>query len=363
MVRENRRPLRLAYTCSANSRPTNIETALPLTLGQAGAGHNSSTAWDYFHINSIAKGDDGHYLLSSRHASTIFKINGTDGSIIWRLGGEFSDFELGPEVQFGFQHHARYLTRNDTVVVTSLFDNSVYGSESAGGGDKEVRLYPFSRGKYIVLDHVDKTAKLLQAFHPPNNDILTKSQGSLQTLPNGNVLINWGSEGQITEYTPDAKAIFHAYLDSGFLGEKVQNYRAFRYNWTGYSPETPAVFAELESEGTTVTAYVSWNGDTRTAFWRFIWVESDEVGEQTTSERTVRKSGFETKLVVSVAALRPAARVRISAEALDATGRVLSRSAFVAAQSSIGADGGEDIWDMSRSSTAEEGEVVLDELR
>ncbi|RSL84254.1 hypothetical protein CEP52_016486 [Fusarium oligoseptatum] len=84
------------------------ETALPLPLGQAGIGYNSSTAWDYFHINSIAKGDDGNYLVSARHASTIYKINGTDGSIIWRLGGKASDFELGPNVTFGFQHHARF---------------------------------------------------------------------------------------------------------------------------------------------------------------------------------------------------------------------------------------------------------------
>ncbi len=37
----------------------------------------------------------------------------------------------------------------------SLFDNSVYGSESAGE-DKQVILYPYSRGKYIALDHVHK---------------------------------------------------------------------------------------------------------------------------------------------------------------------------------------------------------------
>lgn len=70
-------------------------------------------AWDYFHINSITKGNDGHYLLSARHASTIYKINGTGGTVIWRLGGKRSDFVLGPNVTFGFQHHARYM-KDDT---------------------------------------------------------------------------------------------------------------------------------------------------------------------------------------------------------------------------------------------------------
>ncbi|KAL3480818.1 ASST-domain-containing protein [Aspergillus californicus] len=286
------------------------ETALPLPLGQAGMGYNSSTAWDYFHINSITKGEDGHYLVSARHASTIYKIDGTDGSIIWRLGGKHSDFELGPEVAFGFQHHARYVSGgNKTHEMISLFDNSVYGSEAAGGGDKEVHLYPYSRGKYITLDHTTMKASLELAFLPPRKPILAKSQGSLQVLPQGNVLINWGSEGQVTEYGPDGEPLFHAFLDSGSLQENLQNYRAFRFNWTGFSPETPAIFAEEVEDGE-VDVYVSWNGDTRTVRWRIQWTED-----------TTR-----TRLPV-----RGAKIDEISALALSATGEVLAVSEEVSA--------------------------------
>lgn len=302
------------------------ETALPLPLGQAGIAYNSSTAWDYFHINSITKGSDGHYLLSARHASTIYKINGTDGSIIWRLGGKQSDFELGPNVTFGFQHHARYLYEdvNGPVQVISLFDNSVYGSESAGGGDKEVHLFPYSRGKYIRLDEEDKTATLDLAFLPPTEPILAKSQGSLQTLSGGNALINWGSEGQISEYLADGTPVFHAFLDSGFLQDKLQNYRAFRYNWTGYSPETPAVFAERISEDE-IDVYVSWNGDTQTDTWRFSWEEEVE-GRSIASSKDVARAGFETsvRLRNSTGAV---GQVRV--EALDAGGSTLTVSQSV----------------------------------
>ncbi|KAF4945100.1 hypothetical protein FSARC_14522 [Fusarium sarcochroum] len=300
------------------------ETALPLPLGQAGIGHNSSTAWDYFHINSITKGDDGHYLLSARHASTVYKINGTAGSVIWRLGGKRSDFTLGPNVTFGFQHHARYFSGGvgQSVEVISLFDNSVYGSESAGGGDKEVHLYPYSRGKYIKLDHIAKTATLEITFIPPQEPILAKSQGSLQTLQDGNVLINWGSEGQISEYTSEGKAVFHAFLDSGSLQEKVQNYRAFRYEWTGYSPESLAVFAE-EVENQSVDIYVSWNGDTRTSSWRFTWKESYSDGKVVSKSRTTKKTGFETKIrLLETGPVISSIRV----EALDTSGDVLSVS-------------------------------------
>ncbi|KAF4337733.1 hypothetical protein FBEOM_8401 [Fusarium beomiforme] len=302
------------------------ETALPLPLGQAGIGHNSSTAWDYFHINSITKGDDGHYLLSARHASTVYKINGTDGSIIWRLGGHFSDFTLGPNVTFGFQHHARYLNGGSgkSTEIISLFDNSVYGSESAGGGDKEVHLYQYSRGKYIKLDHEARTATLELAFLPPQGPILAKSQGSLQTLPNGNALINWGSEGQITEYTATGEPVFHAFLDSGFLQDKLQNYRAFRYNWTGYSPETLAVFTE-ERENGAVNVYVSWNGDTRTVAWRVSW--NEKFGWATIQRtRTYPKTGFETIIQLTEA---PSSLGPISVEALGADGHVLQVSESV----------------------------------
>lgn len=299
------------------------ESALPLPLGQAGFANNSSMAWDYFHINSITKGDDGHYLLSARHTSTIYKINGTDGTVVWRLGGKHSDFVLGPNVTFGFQHHARYLKDDSgSGEVISLFDNSVYGSEAGGGGDKAVHLYPFSRGKYIRLNHRSKTATLERVFHPPNNSILSFSQGSLQTLPNANVLIGWGSEGQITEYSPDGEPIFHAFLDGGFLQDKVQNYRSFRYNWTGLSPETIAVFAEAVDHPPATNIYVSWNGDTETAVWRFVWIEQAAAGLITKIKDT-KRTGFETTLRLSGP---PAAIGAIHVEAINSDGQVLKIS-------------------------------------
>lgn len=301
------------------------ETSLPLPLGQAGSGTHSTTAWDYFHINSITKGDDGHYLLSARHASTIYKINGTDGSIIWRLGGTKSDFVLGQDVPFGFQHHARYLPAiNASTEVISLFDNSFYGSESAGG-DKAIRLHPFSRGKYIALNHESGLATLLTAFHPPKNSILSKSQGSLQTLPGGGALLNWGSEGQLTEYTSKGDIAFHAGFGDGPLGEMEQhNYRAFRYNWTGISAETPAVYAE-EVDAGTVILYVSWNGDTKTSRWRFSWKEELEShpGQVQVKNQETRRTGFETSLTIES---RGASISQVVAEALDVHDNILARS-------------------------------------
>lgn len=299
----------------------------------------------------MAKGTDGHYLVSARHASTIFKINGTDGAVIWRLGGNHSDFALGEGVRFGFQHHARYFVEDPlgSGEVISLFDNSVYGSESAGNGN-EIRINPYSRGKYIRLDHVANKATLVRALEPPavvvpdlavgDPPILTKSQGSLQSLPGSGDFVNWGSEGQITEYDAQGTPIFHAFLGQGFLRDRLQNYRAFRFNWTGYSPEMPAIYAE-QSAGQTVRLFVSWNGDTVTKAWRFTWAEETDTVDasgkaQTTTvwkEKVVSRRGFETSARIQ----RPedVRIVSVKAEALDTDGRVLGASSSVSVQKAL----------------------------
>ncbi|XWX00512.1 hypothetical protein V2A60_008532 [Cordyceps javanica] len=304
------------------------DAALSLLQGQAGNGVNSSVAWDYFHINSIEKGTDGHYLLSGRHVSTIYKINGTDGSIIWQLGGNHTDFELGPEVEFGYQHHARYMPgTNESTTHLSLFDNSFYGSEATGNGSN-ITTYPYSRGKYIAIDHQAKKATLTRAFHPPNDAILTTSQGSLQTLANGNVFINWGSEGQITEYLPNGTIIFHAHLDSGELTDHVQSYRGFRYHWTGFSPEIPALVAE--KNGSTVNLYVSWNGDTRTKYWRFEWTSRDGQGSGSQErQHVVERTGFETILNLTLKSERETV-FNFRAISVDVDGQEIGQSDKVA---------------------------------
>lgn len=53
------------------------------------------TLWDYFHINSVDVNGNGDYLISSRHMSSIYKISGADGRILWTLGaGLNSNYRL-----------------------------------------------------------------------------------------------------------------------------------------------------------------------------------------------------------------------------------------------------------------------------
>jgi len=134
------------------------------------------------------------------------------------------------------------------------------------------------------------------SLFPAPDDVFAFSQGSTQILLNGNAFVNWGSAGAITEFTPEGEVIFHAYLESGNLWRNgdVQNYRGFRFNWTGFPNEEPAVVALTHGESTVV--YVSWNGDTETKIWKFYGV--DEEGEEVLLGEEV-KLGFETSFYVS----------------------------------------------------------------
>ncbi|KAJ5698815.1 hypothetical protein N7462_000820 [Penicillium macrosclerotiorum] len=307
------------------------EAVLPLNPGQAGAGFNSSDAWDYFHINSVDKDASGNYLISARDACAVHKVNGTTGEIIWRLGGLRSDFNLGPNVRFCFQHHARFVSQDKDEEIISLFDNSAHGTENHRG--HEVHTHPFSQGKIISLNTATWTARTVQAFQPPDG-LLAKSQGSTQLLPNGNVLVNWGSEGALTEFRPDGTPIFHAYMDSGALGEGVQNYRAFRYNWTGLPTEEPAIFAERTPSGTAV--YVSWNGDTETAIWRFYAV-TDQYGSRTFLGETERQ-GFETSFSWTGHSYS-----YVAAEAVSDMGHVLKTTSVVPLHNQVLPPGGNNV--------------------
>lgn len=298
---------------------------MPINPGQAGSGYNSSDAWDYFHINSVDKDVEGNYLISARDACAVHKINGTSGEIIWRLGGTNSDFLLGPEVEFCFQHHARYVSKDGHEEVISLYDNSAHGTEDSKGS--EVHTHPFSRGKIIRVNTATWQASIVQAFHPPDN-LLSKSQGSTQLLPNGNVLVNWGSEGAVTEYRADGTPIFHAYMDSGDLGAGVQNYRGFRYNWTGIPNESPSLVVLKSAQGET-TAYVSWNGDTETALWRFYSVV-DENGSREFLGKAER-TGFETSLKL----LADQAVGQVVAEAVNSRGKVLVSTSVVKTEDEV----------------------------
>ncbi|KAF4760038.1 hypothetical protein HAV15_006537 [Penicillium sp. str.  len=289
-----------------------------VTLGStdANSGLSSAQAWDYFHINSIDKNEEGDYLLSSRHTSTIFKINGTDGSIIWRLGGKYPSFSQTGNWTFGFQHHARWhpqLSQPGTEVI-SFFDNS---------GDATITYNDVSRALVVQLNHTDSTATVLRKATGPY-DLQAQSQGNTQLLSDDRIFVNWGSEGAFTEFGADNEILYHAFIQTGSV-----SYRGFLSNWTGTPKESPALVA-LKTASHLVELYVSWNGDTETSAWRFFYIN----GKEKTQVGQVDRDSFETAFIwKSNFALSSSAR--FVAEAVGANGESLAQTSLTATTANI----------------------------
>ena len=156
-------------------------------------------AYDYFHINSADKDADGNYLISARTMDCIYKINGSDGSVIWRLGGKLNDFDLAGDAKFALQHDARWISREAQDRMT-LFDN----------GPTENITY--SRGLLLAIDQDAMTARLEQEFENTQRTFGT-FQGSLQAInpsdPNTNFMIGYGSEPYFAEFDSDGNELLN----------------------------------------------------------------------------------------------------------------------------------------------------------
>ncbi|KAM9873897.1 hypothetical protein VD0002_g6950 [Verticillium dahliae] len=288
-----------------------------------GSGRSSSDAWDYFHLNSVDKDDEGNYLISARNYAALFKVSGATGKVIWQLGGLHggSSFEIAPAARFAYQHDARFLNRSSdgAIEYLSLFDNSAHSPT--------IKINPFSRGRILQLNHTDGTVKAA-ATYPAPDQLSAQTQGNTQVLPNSNVFVNWGQAGAVTEFAANGTVLFHAYLDSEPGGHSVQSYRGFKLPWTGRPIEEPAVVALGSEASDDVDIYVSWNGDTETTLWRFY---AEELRADVARKRFLGDSnrhGFETHIKVK----RPSSEegYRIFAEAVDKNEHVLARSGSVA---------------------------------
>ncbi|KAI9367174.1 ASST-domain-containing protein [Aspergillus egyptiacus] len=272
----------------------------------SGTGLEPRSPWDYFHINSIDKNADGDYLISSRHTSAIYKISGKDGSVLWRLHGANPSFK---NINFSFsqQHDARWLSENSTHTLLSLYNNGFNGFN---------RTHDYSSGMIVLIDHMDKTATMLQEYAPSNHDMISSSQGNMQVLPNGNVFMGWGNNAYVSEHDEEGNLLLWGYIDKG----SIMNYRAQKFHWEGNPTDIPALWTYSKSAdpSSPTTFYVSWNGATRVKHWRF-YGSNDSTGNYTLIYQ-VRKDGFETSYTA------PEFYRFTYAEAIDGQGRVLGKS-------------------------------------
>ena len=114
--------------------------------------------------------------------------------------------------------------------------------------------------------------------------------GNMQRLPNGNTLIDWGSNlvPNITEVAPDGSKAFE--ID---FGKSDVSYRAFRFPWHGYPAWPPALV--LQPVDGTLNLIFSWNGATDVAGYQIF---ASDASPPDTLLGTQPKTGFETTAVL-----------------------------------------------------------------
>jgi hypothetical protein len=182
---------------------------------------------DWTHCNAVELDDDGNILLSMRHFDEITKINRSDSSVIWRMGGNANQFTFTNDPQmFKGQHDIRRIDNGHL----TLWDN---GQSS-----------PLHMGtaKEYELDETNHIATLDWSYvESPNSYSI--AVGDVQRLPNGNTLIDYG----VTSHEP---RLFDVVDPSGNIVFEIQfadtlrSYRAFNYQtmpWQLPRPEITCV--------------------------------------------------------------------------------------------------------------------------
>jgi hypothetical protein len=135
------------------------------------------------------------------------------------------------------------------------------------------------------------TATLLQEFADPEDPLFSVSQGNMEVLPNGNVVLGYGSAPRLKEFDSEGNVVL-----SVSWGEvkAVQSYRDTKFEWVGKPSAKPDVFACKAENGTEV--YMSWNGATEHKMWT---VFGGAVNGSLSEVASVEKSGFETRADVA----------------------------------------------------------------
>ena len=260
----------------------------------------NSAFYDVYHINSVQSVPGGRVVISARDTSAIYEIERATGRILWTLGGKSSDFKLGPGARFWFQHDAQLLG-GDRV---SMFDDE-------GGPPQKA---PASRGLVLALDLRRRRATVVSEYRR-SNDTSAQSEGSLQSLPGGDMFAGFGSTPFFSRFTKAGKLVFDAKLpqDDG-------SYRVYSFPWSATPTTRPAVAAR-RVDASTVSVYASWNGATTVARWQVL--AGADAGSLKPVGASTRRSDFETRIGVT------SSSSTFAVQAVDARGRVLATSAAV----------------------------------
>jgi hypothetical protein len=212
----------------------------------AAAFNKARGSFDWLHVNSATyvgpnrwfdQGDTrfapNNVIISSREASLLAIVD-RKGSIVWRLGPDFSaSRELRAIRQIIGQHHAHLIPKGLPGAGNLLvFDN---GGSSGYGFANPIApngTGAFARATSRVLEINPVTLELVWSYTNPR--FFSTNISGAQRLPNGNTLVTAGAGGRMFEATTKGEIVWE-YMFPLFAGANASNavYRAYRvpYGW------------------------------------------------------------------------------------------------------------------------------------
>jgi arylsulfate sulfotransferase len=167
---------------------------------------STTAVMDYMHMNSVTiDTNDQNLIVSFRNLNQIIKINRTTGAIMWRLGGNDSDFPLSSDQSFLRQHYVRQTDGGQTLL---FVDNGSAGIRSK------------SRIMEMKLDESSKTVTSYKAYTVPDKFI--QFAGSV-SKENGSYFIGGGSAGYALQVNYTTNEVYLR------INQLQTSYRALKY--------------------------------------------------------------------------------------------------------------------------------------
>jgi hypothetical protein len=153
---------------------------------------------NWTHGNALDLDDDGNIILSFRTLGEVTKIDGNTGAVIWRLGGRRNQFTFqGTSVPaFARQHSARAYASSGLLLLDNVGDPTE------------------SRAERYVLDEVAHTAQLVESH---GAGVVTLIGGSVQDLPNGRMLVSFGTAGRVQEFDATGRVVWEITEGAGYV--------------------------------------------------------------------------------------------------------------------------------------------------
>jgi hypothetical protein len=264
--------------------------------------------WDAYHVNSIQLVSGNRFLVSMRQEWAAYLVSATTSGIEWTLGGKNSTFKMGPGAQFEWQHDVE-LHKSQI----SVYDDHCCGLNPAT--NKFNKATGPSRALVLNLNTAKHTATVATSI-TRGRRFVSYFLGNMQLLPDGNILVSWGSTPYFSEYSRTGKLLLDASWPYNGHFVSNQSYRTYLASWSA-TPFYPPSAAVRTVKGKT-TVYASWDGATGVAAWRVLAGSSPL--HLSTVVRKANRTGFETAIKL------PKGYGAYQVQALNGRGKVIGSS-------------------------------------